>query len=49
MFRRDGDNEPPVIGDLLPHEELLKKINNRGAKKSNEDNGEFFTLKEQMF
>jgi hypothetical protein len=49
VFRRGGEEKaPPVIADLLPQEELMKKINDRKAKKdkANEDNGEYIGLKE---
>lgn len=39
VFRRDGE-DPPAIVELLPHEELSKKINDRKAKKEKEKENE---------
>lgn len=42
VFRR-GDAEPPqAVAELLPQEELLKKIKDRKAKKEKEENGNSF-------
>jgi hypothetical protein len=41
VFRRGGNEPPPVVADLLPHGELLKKIDERKTEKENDENGKF--------